>query len=68
MFESEVTIYIALTSLIIGVFEKFFHCKKAEIMASHCGRCLESLRRPLRFYAGKSRRAGVISATLWTYC
>ena len=55
---------MALSSLIICRFEKFFHHWEAEIMAGHSGLRPKALRRPLRFYAGKSRRAGVISASL----
>ena len=44
MFESE-------DIVLIGVFKEFFHCWKAEIMASYYGRCLEGLCWPLRFYA-----------------
>ena len=56
--------YTLTTLLPIGIFEKFFHWWKADIMAGHCGRRLMALRRPLQFYAGKSRRAGVFSETL----
>ena len=59
--------YMAITSLLIGISEKFFHCWKAEVMASHYGWCLMALHRPLRFYTGHCRCAGVISATLTPY-
>ena len=62
MFESEDVKNMALTLLIIGVFRKFFHRYKAELMASHYGWRLQT--RPLTFYAAFGRRAGVISATL----
>ena len=45
--------YIDLTQLLIRIFEKFFHCWKAEIMAGHYGRCPRALHRPLRFYTGQ---------------